>query len=434
MRSIQGCTFCTPLVVVIAQEKIQRRCRRRCTMYLRAALFLGAIYAVCGDATSVASENVTCSPPDVYPPNGTYVGEVEVRMVPNQPDAPVYWVKSEVTEKPITDVPSNTTRLYTGPISLFEPGTWRIQAIALPKFGGLLDSPIVSRTYHITPSDVPIPTVVPSKGKYRGMVRIELRASAAAMVEPDAKLMFVVDVDDPGNTWQTYTAPIVLDTPGEHIVKARVVIGSGGGQKVSPTARYRFEISPPLVYDITTECSKCSELPTLGKTFTVWLQSAEVNSVLFLTTSSKGCENNKHILDDTEYRTVRFRQLAYRFVTYTEPQPKVYVCLREPSHPNGTFITVPKRIKANAQGVSESFFSIEPAFGAVKRQPTEAPHYGPTRQPFADSGSFSVSFIVVFSVLVIAIVATCASMGKLMRTKQFNHQRIPKAAVAEEVA
>jgi len=390
--------------------------------------------------SAVASENVTCSPPDIYPPNGTFTGEVEVRFVANQPEATIYWVKTELSpERPTGDVPTNASRVYSGPFTIFDPGMWQVSAIAIPtKVGVLLDSPVASRTYRVLKPEISIPIVSPPRGRYRGVVSITLTAAESIMARPGAKIQYVVDVDDPGNTWQTYVEPFLLDTPGDHVVKCRVIVnGSEAGEKkMSPIAKYRYYLRPPLVYDVTTECEKCSGLPTLGKRFTVWLQSAEVNSLLFLTTSSKGCEMNRHILDDTDYVTVRARQVSYRFVTYTEPQPRVYVCLKEPSNVNATFVVVPKRIKANAQGVSEAFFSVEPAFGAVRRQATEAPPASAVN-PFSEKGSFSISFVILFCALVIAIVATCATMGRMVRGRQFahsNHRNRTGATISTGVA
>lgn len=384
-------------------------------------------------ASNVAAENVTCSPPDIDPPNGTFTGEVEIKFVANQPDATIYWVKTELTpEKPVGDLPTNASRVYTGPFTIFDPGMWQVSAIAIPsKSGVLLDSPVTSRTYRVLKPEIAIPVTSPPRGKYRGTISITLTAAADVLSRPGAKIQYVVDVDDPGNTWQTYLEPFLLDTPGDHVVKCRVILNGTepGEKKMSPIAKYRYFLRPPLVYDVTTECEKCLGLPTLGKRFTVWLQSAEVNSVLFLTTSSKGCEMNRHMLDDTDYTQVRARQVSYRFVTYTEPQPKVYVCLKEPSNTNATFITVPRRIKANAQGVSEAFFSVEPAFGAVRRQATEAPP-APLVNPFSEKGSFSISFIVLFSALIIAIIATCATMGRVVRGRQFAHTNLRSRAAA----
>lgn len=369
--------------------------------------------------------DVAVSAPDIYPPDGTFTGELEVKFVANQPHANIYWTKNG-------DVPTNASRLYEGPFTLFEPGTYLIQAIAVPKTGNLENSVVRNRTYTILKSEVPIPTVSPAKGKYRGQVVAQLLAPADVSSNPNAKIQFVIDVDDPGNTWQTYTAPIVLDTPGEHIIKSRIVISGAEGKspKISPTARYRFEITSPLVYDVTTECAKCEKTPTVGQVFTVWLQNPEVNSIMKLTTSSRGCELDRHMLDDTKPTKIKHRQVAYRFVTYTEPQPKVYVCLQEPSHPNQTFIMVPRRLKSSAQGVGDNYFAIEPAFGAIKKQQTEKPYDGPTHQPFAERSNFSMAFILLFAFLVLVLFATCTTMGRLFKGRQ--HHRIPRATVVHD--
>ena len=92
-----------------------------------------------------ASDNITISPPDIYPPDGTFPGDVTVTLVANQPHASVFWTKDGET-------PTNASRPYTEPIYLFEPGTWKVQAIAVSKVSHLADSVIVSRTYIITPS------------------------------------------------------------------------------------------------------------------------------------------------------------------------------------------------------------------------------------------------------------------------------------------
>jgi hypothetical protein len=388
-------------------------------------LFIAAVMLLGVAVHSQSVGDVAISAPDIYPPDGTFTGEVEVKFVANQPDATIYWTKNG-------DVPTNASRQYEGPFTLFEPGTYLIQAMAVPKTGNLESSVIRNRTYTILKSEVPIPSVTPAKGKYRGQVVAQLLAPADIASNPNAKIQYVVDVDDPGNTWQTYTAPIVLDTPGEHIIKSRIVIGGGEGtnMKMSPTARYRFEVTAPLVYDVTTECVKCEKTPTVGQVFTIWLQNPEVNAVMKLTTSSRGCELDRHILDDTIATKIQRRQLAYRFVTYTEPQPKVYVCLQEPSHPNKTFVMVPRRLKSSAQGVGDNYFAIEPAFGAIKKQHTEKPYDGPTHQPFAERSNFSVAFVLLFAFLIIVLFATCTTMGRLFKGRQ--HPRVPRATVVQD--
>lgn len=378
-------------------------------------------------ALPVASDNITISPPDIDPPGGTFVGDVTVTLIAIQPHASIFWTRDGET-------PTNASRLYTEPIYLFEPGTWKIQAIAVTKVGSLADSVVVSRTFVVTPSKISIPRVFPAKGKYRGFVSVSLGTSEVGQLPTEAdqtkkevKIQYVVDVENPGDTWQTFSEPFPLDIPGEHIVKARVAVTTtfipvgktAPESKVlySPIARFRYEVTPPLLYDVSTECKKCSGTPTVGKYFSIYLQNPEPRSKLFLTTSSKGCEMDKHILDDTDKVDVLLRQVVYRFVTYTEMQPKVFVCLKEPSNVNQTFVTVPRRPRSG-QGATEAFFSIEPAFGAIKKQDTAAPvpitsnAHPSSMQEGRSSGG---SIVWVFGGLCVAMIGVCALLINLMR-------------------
>ena len=403
-RSIPTAAMCTAVPMFLPPSVTGAL--KSCTMHASMLLVVVLVGMARGD-------NITISPPDIYPSDRSpFPGEVTITMVSNQPSSTIFYTING-------GAPNNRSRVYRTPLSLFEPGEYTVQARAISNTGQehLLDSVIVSRVYTITPSDVAVPHVSPPKGQYRGFVTVTL-------IPPleNQTVQYVVDVDSPGDTWLTFTNPFVLDIPGEHIVKARTVVSG----KFSPIARYRYYVTPPLLYDVSTECAKCLGQPTLGKWFSIWLQGAEIDSTLFLTTSSKGCENNRHMLDDTSYVKVNYRQVSYRFRTLTEPQPKVFVCLLEPSHPNQTFVTVPKRILSSRQGATEPFFSIEPAFGAIRHSPTEAP--APTSPPFSAKPSFSITFVVSFGVLIVILFATFSTLTNLLRTRG-HHHRVPRAEI-----
>lgn len=363
---------------------------------------------------SVASaEEFKASAPDIYPTDvASYVGEVVVTINANQPHAQVYFTRDGTR-------PTNKSREYTAPFTIFEVGNTIVRAVAIPKTGTIEASAVVQREYVVLPSDVTVPVVSPERGIYRGFVKVSLSST-----QENASLQYVIDVDDPGNTWLDYTEPFPLDIPGEHVVICRAIIGKGKDAKKSPQGKYRFVVSPPLVYDVTTECKKCREQPTVGHRFTIWLQNAEAHSRLFLTTSMKGCETERHKLDDTDDAVTMTvaRKLSYSFITYTEPVPKVYVCLSEPSNVNKTFNLVLRRAKVNAQGTSDNSFEIFPAFGVVTPHPSSAPkkYYGFS----ANEQNHATASMTSFLVLGIALLAMFVLVFKLFVSRGHdNHGR-----------
>jgi hypothetical protein len=370
-------------------------------------------------------EEFKASAPDIYPTDSRiYVGEVTVQINVNQPDASVYYTRDGSR-------PTNQSRVYTKPFTLFDPGNTTIRAMAIPlsKDGHIVESAVVQREYMIVPSDVLVPHVAPPRGSYRGFVKVTL---FTPQDQEGAKIQYVVDVEDPGNTWLDYSQPFPLDTPGEHIVMSRGVVGTGPNAKFSPIGRFRYIVSPPLVYDVSTECVKCKKQVSVGHRFTIFLQSAEAGSKLFLTTSQKGCETQRHKLDDTEdFTVVMPRRPYYSFITYTEPVPKVFVCLMEPSNVNQTYLVVPRRAPAAGQsGLADASFEIFPAFGLVTPHPSSAPRkyvgFSPNEQNHATASI--VSFIVLSAALLgISVAVTKIFLHTRGAAQHHGRRRVPTA-------
>ena len=363
------------------------------------------------------AEEFRASAPDIYPTDTrVYIGEVTVQINANQPHAQVFYTRDGTR-------PTNKSREYTKPFVIFEPGNTTIRAVAIPKnLANIEESAVVSREYMVVPSDVLVPVVHPPRGTYRGLVKVSLTTA-----QDNATIQYVVDVEDPGNTWLDYVQPFPLDTPGEHTVICRAVMGKGKDVKVSPAGRYRYIVSPPLVYDVTTECLKCKKQVSVGHRFTIFVQNAEAGAKMFLTTSQKGCETQRHKLDDTEdFTVVMPRKPYYSFITYTEPVPKVYVCLMEPSNVNKTFVIVPRRAQTGSQSNADASFEIFPAFGMVTPHPSSAPRkyvgFAPNEQNHATASLLS------FLVLGVALIGTSVLVTRLFlgtRALQNGRRRVP---------
>ncbi|KEG11768.1 hypothetical protein DQ04_02301070 [Trypanosoma grayi] len=111
------------------------------------------------------------------------------------------------------------------------------------------------------------------------------------------------------------------------------------------------------MYDVSTECCDDPYQPVVGRPFTVWLSNALAPVSLFLTTSSRGCETGRHILDDTGKMHVSWRQRSFSFVTYTEPQQRVFLCLKEEGLDD--YVLVPHRSLIDvANDSAKQFFTI----------------------------------------------------------------------------
>lgn len=423
------------------------------------------------------TEAFKISPPDIYPFNSTieFHGEVQIRMVANQPHSDIYYTTDG--SLPVADTRTgSTSKLYSAPFSIFKPGTWLVQAIAFPRFKPLLDSNVRSTYVKVLPSEVPPPSVYPPRGQYRSSVNIEVRPGEGVDKFPGEprKYQFTIDIEDPGDTWQAFDPAqgIFIDTPGVHRVFVRTVVGNGKDGRTSPAGRYTYTITPALLYDVSSECPKCANFePVVGQWFTVFIQNAAVGAKLWLTTSSKGCERKdagRHLLDDTTDRDIEQGKAFYRFLTKGDPQPKVYVCLNESvSSVNPRLINtvdvvlknavanpipfsatkVPRRTKAGDGAITDGSFAVDAATGAI--DPNVAGYKPPTKAPVAggngigsagdlgysapvrfDSGSvFSmITFVLLFMVVALGIFSISRMMA--MRETSARAERAERASIA----
>lgn len=376
-------------------------------MWLSVALLVLVLSAVCNGAGEVA-----ISAPDIYPiANEPIVGEVTVKIVAQARDAVVRFTLDGRT-------PTNVTgQDYREPIRLFEPGTYIIKAIAISNVPGRADSVVSKMTYVILKSNVAVPEPVPQPTrKFRGSVRIALTTT-----EPDpVELQYVIDIDDPGNRWQPYSGPIIIDTPGTHVLQTRAAKKSSSGtMEYSPAGRFSYVLTPPMRYDVLASCKKCEGEPVVGQPFTIYLQNVEPKSQLRLTTSQKGCLTGLHQLDDTDVITTEARQVAYKFRTDTEPKPNVWVCVKEPS--NGTWVTVPRNGKVGVQGTASDSFSIDSAIGVVVRQPPPTPSPIIERTSFETGGASSGGPLMLFVLFAAAIALVVFAVRAFRRSSHFPH-------------
>eukprot|EP00758_Cryptobia_borreli_P012006 Tbor_TRINITY_DN5710_c0_g2::TRINITY_DN5710_c0_g2_i1::g.20178::m.20178 len=367
------------------------------------------------------------STPDIYPVDKLeFIGEVEVKIVGNSPESDIYYTKDG-------SMPTNKSRLYLRPFTIFEPGKWKVQAIAIPSYyaANTLESTVGSRTYTVLPSEIWPPTVTPIRGTYRGSVDVKLVLPTPHVADLKAKIMYVIDVEDPGDTWMTFSQDRIITfyKPGDHLLKAYVIIGEGPKAKRSPIAQFRYRVTPPLLYDVHSDCIECNHLPTVGHIFSVFLQNALPKGTLFLTTSSKGCENVRHFLDDTVNQSTFLGKSSYQFVTYVEAEPKVFVCLKEPG--SKVFVKVPRRIKSRETPIYDGSFSIEPPVGRVKKiigftpPPQQYSTYDNMHAPGANSGAF-------FSIMLLVILISSVGVGVFIIGKGLGRSSHHRAANRDE--
>ena len=401
------------------------------------------LFALAADATTTTVAAVVggiddayrISAPDIYPNDAVdYVGDVLVKLVANSPDCDLYYTRDGT-------VPTAKSTYYATPFPIFTPGRWTIRAIAVPRSGTMYESVIKERFYSVLPAKIPAPLVEPLRGVYRGIVSVRLAVAEGSPA--GAKVQYAVDITDPENVWQTFDAnqPIVLDTPGEHFVVARTVVGDGKTSDTkSPTARFRFTVTPALTYDVGSECVKCEKKPTVGHPFTIYLQNPEPDSLLFLTTSRMGCANEKHMVDDTAIQRVAIRQAAYRFVTYTDAEPRVFVCLKEPSTAAEGFKIVPRRIKSGVEGsVTDGSFAIEMAIGGFQKDtdavPTAPVYHKPQTYQSKGNQAGSTFPLIAFLILFVSVGGAAYTVTKFATTRnQFQRRAaVPNSAQLDRI-
>ncbi|RNF07556.1 hypothetical protein TraAM80_03300 [Trypanosoma rangeli] len=242
---------------------------------------------------------------------------------------------------------------------------------------GIAVSPVALAEYNVTSSAL-IPPVVtpPTVGQLqRGPLMVTLSHAENTTLLPNLKIQLLITYlpslstpwaigalppVPPDGEWQLYNGKgVLLGKPGTYIVRARTQDASVNPNKYSPQASFLYRLQPPLMYDVSTECCDDPRRPVVGHVFTVWLSATLWPSFLFLSISAKGCENERHILDDTGKVQAGWRQVAFPFVTYTEPQPRVFVCVKE--HGSSGYVLVPRRISAadRNNGV-ENWFAVSP--------------------------------------------------------------------------
>lgn len=350
-----------------------------------------------------ARADVSISAPDIYPDsNEPFVGDVMIRLVNNAAQAYVTYTMDG------TD-PTNTSTPYTTPISLFKPGSYKIQAAAFPETGGRGSSAIASRTYVVVAADQDAPEFTPGPGKYRGGVQLRPTKPVASSVV----MRYAVNPIDPETAeWLDLHDFVGLSNPGDYQIYVVAVdtkrnatsnqgATRGGGQKVTPMAKYRYVVKAPLVYDVSTECGACGGLVRVGETFTVWIQNVMDDSRLFLSTSKYGCERKTHRVDDTaEVSLTPWR--PYSHFQTADDDTYIFVCFSEGG---GPFQAVAPRVPIT----DSKAFKLNPPIRHVVRT-TNPPGQRPNGDDdavaaFDNSRSSMVTFMnVLLWITVLAVV------------------------------
>lgn len=332
---------------------------------------------------------IPTSAPDIYPDEdvGPFVGMVEVTIAPNAPNCDIHYQlntsgvgtsrEPDAADKLLT---AENSPIYNGrfPIQITAVGRTKITAICVPTTAN--DRHGASRPtihyYTVLPADIDPPVAEPPSGSYVGSrdLVIRLHEPLSMSLDPihlanDARcdIMYSIDDPSPGEQWVTL-APgggVELgDVIGQHVIYAKCVLRSGEGKqhkdsgKSSAVVRFTYDIRPPLLYDVGSECSKCGYKPMHGQHFTVVLQGAEKGDVFFLTTSVQGCDTQHHQLDHSERTRLADMKRAFKFWG-SEPGVSVWVCLRKKGQNGFRMVQRRKNSASTSGGRDEHFFVIE---------------------------------------------------------------------------
>ncbi|KAH9600038.1 hypothetical protein LSM04_009118 [Trypanosoma melophagium] len=333
-------------------------------------------------------------PPSMDPPSGTYKGEVAITITRNQRHAYTYYTLDNTT-------PTERSEHFVdgAELVLNTPGIHIVKAVAYCE--NIMDSDVFTPSsvtvavYNITPARIPPPVAIPAtRGEIRrGRTTVKLSYHVNTTVTRDLRILYVmtylptlstagtrgaIPPVSPNLTWTVYNEQgIVIEKPGTHIVRARVFDTSVSPNEFSPRARFVYRLRPPLMYDVSTECCDVDnaqlqpQQPVLGYVFTVWVTNAITPISLFLSLSVKGCATQRHILDDTEVIHSRLREVAFQFITYTEAQPRVFVCVKE--HNAKEFVAVPRQLSAAEMGNSNIDEYSFPVIAGVNGSNISAP-------------------------------------------------------------
>ncbi|RNF23007.1 uncharacterized protein Tco025E_02918 [Trypanosoma conorhini] len=335
---------------------------------------------LCGCAAPRAAA-VEVLAPAISPPSGCYEGEVGVTVTRRQPDADTYYTLDG-------SAPTRRSRRFVDGAELLLNSTGhyvvRAVAYAAPTVTGaaFTASPVVLAEYNVTsPSLAPPVATPPTVGQLqRGPLAVTLALAENTTSRANLNIQLLVThlpslstavafdalpSAPPDGKWRLHDGKaILLDRPGTYILRARTQDASVSPSKYSRHAIFLYRLQPPLMYDVSTECCDDPRRPVVGHVFTVWLSSALWPASLFLSISAKGCENERHILDDTGKVQADWRQVAFPFITYTEPQPRVFVCVKEEGSPG--YVAVPRRIPlAERNGSVENSFAVAPNMHGV---------------------------------------------------------------------
>ena len=314
---------------------------------------------------------VPVSAPDIYPDDSSPInGSVMVRILSNSRNCDLYFTRDGSR-------PTTASEKYRWPIRIFLPGVHTIKAFCKADTNMMGDSAVVYRTYTILPSAVAVPQAVPMPAVFRGRVVLTLVAANRTSI------WYVVDNPDPQHhSWLQFEAkhPLVFDSPGEHLVQA---FARDDSKRESPVARYRYIITPPLVYDVSSECDGCDGKPTVGEYFTVWLQNVREGAKLMLVITPQGCERNNHMLDDTTILKAHDRTIHFQYRTFADPG-RVYVCIDEG---NG-FSLVRHR------GTEEQYFELQTAVRKHVRPSSTAPYV--TQGADRTEGTSAYTFLILW--------------------------------------
>ena len=133
--------------------------------------------------------------PDVSPDGGSY--ETQVRVTLSAPEGCAVYYTIDGSS------PSDGDERYEGEITLSEPGTYRLQAVAYSAEG--LRSQTVSASYTVEEKKVPLPEVFEDSGTYREATSIVVHG------RDNVTIYYTVDEEgDPDETDARYEKPIPM--------------------------------------------------------------------------------------------------------------------------------------------------------------------------------------------------------------------------------
>ena len=336
-------------------------------------LLLCLLAAVVRTESNNTTRALQVSAPDIYPDEQIHDGHVWVQMVANAKDCDIFYTLDG------SDPTRETGTLYTTKFLLYQPGTYRVKAVAIPGILAAKDHRIAStiqvHEYTVKATSMPLPVVVPDNGHFRGRLTVEVSFASPLAAGEEAVLQYIKK-DDTHDDWDTVNADDqwVTYSNKDHVQFIKMGVYhlfvrsySPKNQSQSAVARLLYYIDPPLVYDVSTECATCHDTPTAREWFTVTVQNAKAQSRMFLSYSENCPVGGKQMIEGTGVVSISRHRTNAKFRSLGQCN-QAYVCVREGA--DGQARAIPRR------GASDKWFKINPSLKGDDSAPLPPPPPG----------------------------------------------------------